>query len=104
MRELKGQPRDEVIRAVEQAAVVNSVSNLMTFPWIAEKVKAGKLVLHAWWFNLTQGQLYALNPATATFEPVLGVQLAAAVDKTTALSAIKPERFVAAVAGKKPAF
>ena len=104
MRELKGQPRDEVIRAVEQAAVVNSVSNLMTFPWIAEKVKAGKLVLHAWWFNLTQGQLYALNPAPATFEPVLGVQLAAAVDKTTALSAIKPERFVAAVAGKKPAF
>ena len=104
MRELKGRPREEVVRTVEQAAVVNSVANLMTFPWIAERVKAGQLALHAWWFNLTQGQLYALNAATATFEPVLGVQLAAAVDRATALSAIKPERFVAAVAGKKPAF
>ncbi len=104
MRELQGRPREEIVRAVEQAAVVNSVRNLMTFPWIAKRVKAGKLVLHAWWFNLTQGQLYAFNAATATFEPVRGVQLAAAVDKATALSAIKPERFVAAVAGKKPAF
>ena len=51
------------MRAVEQAAVVNSVTNLMTFPWIAERVAAGKLVLHAWWFNLTKGQLYAFNPA-----------------------------------------
>ena len=104
MTELQGRPREEIVRAVEQAAVVNSVNNLMTFPWIAEKVAAGTLVLHAWWFNLTKGQLYALNPATASFEPVLGVQLPAAVDRTTALSAIKPERFVAAVAGRKPAF
>lgn len=104
MRELQGRPRDEILRAVEQAAVVNSVSNLMTFPWISERVKAGTLMLHAWWFNLTQGQLYALNAATTTFEPVLGVQLPAAVDRTTALSAIGPERFVAAVAGKKPVF
>src|SRR5471030_899457 len=48
----------------EQGAVVNSVRNLMSFPWLAEKVKAGTLVLHAWWFNLTKGQLYAFNPAS----------------------------------------
>jgi hypothetical protein len=38
------------------------------------------------------------------FEPVLGVQLEAAVAKGTLLSAIKPDRFIAALAGKKPAF
>src|SRR5258708_18161115 len=65
MRELQGRPRDEIVRVVEQAAVVNSVCNLMTLPWSAERVKAGQLVLHAWWFNLTKGQLYALNPVTA---------------------------------------
>jgi carbonic anhydrase len=104
MRDLKGRPREEIVRAVEQAAVVNSVSNLMTFPWIAERVAAGTLVLHAWWFNLTQGQLYAFNPKSAVFDPVLGVQLDAAVTKGTALSAIRPERFIAAAAGKKPSF
>ena len=65
---------------------------------------AGTLVLHAWWFNLTKGQLYAFNPGTMTFEPVLGVALEATVTRTTQLSAITPERFIAAVAGRKPAF
>ena len=104
LRELKGKSREEIVRAVEQAAVVNSVSNLMTFPWIAARVAAGTLMLHAWWFNLTKGQLYAFNAKSAAFEPVLGVELDAAVAKGTALSAIKPERFIAAVAGKKPTF
>jgi len=104
VRELEGRPREEVVRAVEQAAVLNSVKNLMGFRWIAEKVEAGTLVLHAWWFNMTKGQLYAFNPATAGFEPVLGASVEATVGRGTALSSISPERFVAAVAGSKPAF
>jgi carbonic anhydrase len=104
MRELEGRPRDEVLRAVEQAAVVNSVNNLMTFPWISERVAAGRLVLHAWWFNLTKGQLYAFNAKSASFEPVQDVQIEAAVMKETPLSAIKLDRFIAVVAGKAPAF
>lgn len=100
---LKGRSRDEIVRAVEQAAVVNSVQNLMGFPWIAERVKAGTLVLHAWWFNLTKGQLYAFNPTSLAFEPVLGVTLAPTVSKATPLSAITPERFIDAIT-KRPSF
>jgi carbonic anhydrase len=104
VRELKGRPREEIARAVEQAAVVNSVRNLMSFRWISERVAAGTLVLHAWWFNLTEGQLYAFDPETASFAPVTGTRLDAAVTARTALSTIAPDRFVAAVAGRKPAF
>jgi carbonic anhydrase len=104
LRELAGKSREEIVRAVEQAAVLNSIRNLMTFPWIAERVAAGTLMLHAWWFNLTQGQLYAFNSTTIRFEPVLGVALDAAVAKGTSLSAIKPDRFIAAASGRKPAF
>jgi carbonic anhydrase len=75
----------------------------MGFPWLAERVAAGKLMLHAWWFNLTKGQLYAFDPATSTFKPVLGVEVAPTVSQETSLSAIKPERLIAAV-GKKPSF
>jgi carbonic anhydrase len=102
--ELAGRPRAEVVRAVEQAAVVNSVRNLMSFRWIADKVEAGTLSLHAWWFNLTEGQLYAFNPASTAFEPVVGIKLAGAVTRGTTLSSIDPQRFVAALAGRKPAF
>ena len=76
----------------------------MSFRWIAEKVEAGTLRLHGWWFNMTEGQLYAFNPATAAFEPVEGLSVAPTIVKGTALSAIRPERLLAAVAGKKPAF
>ena len=104
IEELKGRSRDEILRVVEQAAVVNSVQNLMSFPWIAERVVAGKLVLHAWWFNLTKGQLYAFNPQALAFEPVLGITLEPTVSQATPLSAIKPERFIEAVAKRKPSF
>lgn len=94
VQRLEGQPREKIIRAVEQAAVVNSVRNLMGFPWIAAAVAEGRLMLHAWWFNLTEGQLYAFNTATAAFEPVLGTSLAPAVGQATPLSAIAPNRFI----------
>ncbi len=104
VQELEGRPREEVVRAVEQAAVLNSVSNLMSFRWIADRVAAGTLVLHAWWFNMTKGQLSAFNPTTAVFDPVVGLSVEPTVGAGTALSSISPERFAAAVAGKKPAF
>jgi len=104
VRELAGRPRAEIARTLEQAAAVNSVRNLMSFRWIADKVEAGTLSLHAWWFNLVEGQLYAFNPADTAFEPVLGVELAGAFARGMRLSAIDPARFVAAVAGRKPGF
>jgi carbonic anhydrase len=38
VNDLAGRPREEIVRAVEQASVVNSVANLMGFPWLAERV------------------------------------------------------------------
>ena len=64
----------------------------------------GVLVLHAWWFNLTEGQLYAFNPEAATFDPVKGIEVAPTVQQGTRLSAIKPERLLLALANRKPAF
>lgn len=104
VHDLAGWPREHLLRAVEQASVVNSVANLMSFPWLAERVAAGKLVLHAWWFNLKEGQLYAFNPQSAVFDPVMGIDVTPAVQQDTRLSAIKPERLLLALADKKPAF
>ncbi len=104
LAELKGRSRAEILRAVEQASVVNSVGNLMGFPWIAERVAAGKLVLHAWWFNFAEGQLYAFNPETAAFDKVLGLDVRPTIDRSTAFSAVRPERLIATIAGRPPAF
>ncbi|MBU2098511.1 MAG: carbonic anhydrase [Gammaproteobacteria bacterium] len=41
----------------EQAAVGFSLRNLMTYPWIAERVEAGKLKLNGWHYNIYTGAL-----------------------------------------------
>ena len=103
VQRMAGRSRNEITRAVEQGAVLNSVGNLMSFRWIAERVEAGTLALHAWWFNMTEGQLYAFNPATATFEAVQGISVTPTVLKGTALSDIAPARLLEAAAAR-PAF
>lgn len=63
-------PPEEARRTLEQAAVLVSLSNLLSFPWIREPVAAGNLRLHGWYFDLTSGELSAFDHATASFRPV----------------------------------
>ncbi|MFD2263079.1 carbonic anhydrase [Lacibacterium aquatile] len=60
-------------RTVEQAAVLVSLSNLLTFPWLRERVEAGTLALHGWYFDLTTGDLMAYDSVTGGFEHVENV-------------------------------
>lgn len=57
---------------LEKAVVRQSVRNLNTFPWISERVDAGKLALHGWRFDLEGGELQALSPKTGRFHAVAG--------------------------------
>jgi carbonic anhydrase len=55
---------------MEQEAVKVSLANLRTFPWIAEREKAGDLKLHGAHFSIAEGRLYMLDEAEDTFRPV----------------------------------
>ena len=54
---------------MEQEAVKVSLANLRTFPWIAEREKAGELKLHGGHFSIAEGRLYLLDEAEASFRP-----------------------------------
>lgn len=58
-------------RMLEQEAIRVSLRNLMTFPWIAERVKTGALTLHGWHYGLAEGELSALDPASNAFRSLL---------------------------------
>ena len=58
-------------RACEQAAIQVPLENLLTFPWISERVESGSLVLHGWYFDISIGQLYSYVPTKAGFEPLV---------------------------------
>ena len=59
---------DDVQRLVEQEAVKESLTNLMTFPWVKEAVLGNTLTLHGWYFDLGTGTLHIMNH-TGTFQP-----------------------------------
>ncbi|MBI5919445.1 MAG: carbonic anhydrase [Nitrosomonadales bacterium] len=56
------------MRACEQHAVGVSLQNLMTFPWIRERVEDGSLTLHGWYFDIENGQLLGYNDTAHGFE------------------------------------
>lgn len=55
-------------RACEQQAIGVSLRNLMTFPWIRERVEQGRLALYGWYFDIEQGQLLQYDATTRKFE------------------------------------
>ena len=66
---LRQEDRAERERCCEQEVVKLSLANLMTFPWIAQRVAAGTLALHGAWFAIHDGILTLLQP-DGTFRPV----------------------------------
>lgn len=57
--------------ACEEASILVSLDNLLTFPWIRERVEQGTLVLHGWYFDIDSGGLVAYDPAQGTFKPLM---------------------------------
>ncbi len=60
----------ERTRALEFEAVLVSLNNLMTFPFVAEAVEREELSLHGLWNDIGNGDLLCYDPKTAVFEPV----------------------------------
>jgi carbonic anhydrase len=68
LRAMKHMPPEERQEFCEREVIRVSLENLMTFPWIAERVAAGKLHLHGAWFAIHSGRLLLRQP-DGTFAP-----------------------------------
>lgn len=55
------------VRALEWQAVLVSLENLMTFPFVRAAVEAGELTLHGLWTDIGEGGLCQFDPATGSF-------------------------------------
>ena len=57
-------------RALEHEAVLTSLENLMTFPFVAARVEAGEMSLHGLWTDISEGGLMVYSPVEQAFVPV----------------------------------
>ena len=60
----------EAFVEMEFEAVIASLANLRTFPWIAQREVDGRLTLHGCHFSIADGHLHMLDEAENIFHPV----------------------------------
>jgi carbonic anhydrase len=63
-------PRAEYLTRLEQANVINSLENLMTFPRLRKLTEMGQVTLHGAYFGVATGKLSVRDPATGEFKPI----------------------------------
>lgn len=59
--------KDAFQKHVEQSSILNSLKNLMTFPFIKERVEDGRVELHGWYFDFSSGELFGYNEEQDAF-------------------------------------
>lgn len=81
--------------ACELGAIIMSLNNLRTFPWVIEREKEGKLALHGWYFDMTNGSLLAYSDRSDSFLPMvcpLGISYSTTLHHAESQEKYKPDK------------
>lgn len=62
--------KHDTARAVEEANVKVQLQHLMTYPYIEQAVKDGKLTLYGWYYDIGNGQVYNYDHEQDEFLPI----------------------------------
>lgn len=57
---------------LSQVNVLQQLDHLRTYPAVSDRLAAGELRLHAWWFDLGQAEVLAFDEGRGAFEPIAG--------------------------------
>jgi carbonic anhydrase len=55
---------------LSQLNVLQQLEHLRSYPLVRERLAAGTLRLHGWWFDIGQAQVHAYHPAREIFVPI----------------------------------
>jgi carbonic anhydrase len=64
------QSASDYLSRLEQANIVNSLDNLMTFPRLRKRIERGQVTLHGAYFGVASGDLSVLDRTSGKFEPI----------------------------------
>jgi carbonic anhydrase len=66
----------QFVTRIEKAAILRSLENLMTFPFVKSRVESGELNLHGAYFGVAEGSLSIVDQGTNEFSRVYQSSLA----------------------------
>lgn len=73
LAELPNKDPKQQQRAAEQASILLSLENLCTFPFIDERVAAGAISLHGWYFDIATGELLEYMSDSNLYKKITGL-------------------------------
>ena len=67
---VKDLPEETLPKALEQQAILTSLENLMTFPFVKQAVESQELSLHGVWHEIGTGSLETYDPKAGSFSAI----------------------------------
>jgi len=61
---------EDKAQQLEQLAIITSIENLMSFPFVEARVDDGSLGIHGLWTDIAEGGMKQFNSKTQDFQPV----------------------------------
>jgi carbonic anhydrase len=68
------QSHDEQVTAAGEENVLFALENLYTYPCVQRRLGDGSLRLHGWFFKIASAEMFAFDPDTKQFLPLLADQ------------------------------
>jgi carbonic anhydrase len=59
-----------MIRTLEKDSIINSINNLLEFPFVQQALDSKQLSIHGLWNDIGSGELEMLVPETMTFKSI----------------------------------
>lgn len=63
-------PPEALLDIAVEENVLEQIKNLRTHPSVEAKVRTGEMCLHAWVFDIAEGQILAYEQGTGQYEPI----------------------------------
>lgn len=62
--------KEKLYRTTERISIVHQMENLLTFPYVEEKVKTGDIQIHGWYYHIENGNIEYYDGAECSFKPL----------------------------------
>jgi len=64
----KRAPKEELLRLTEKLSVVSQIENLLTYPYVKQRLDEGSLHIHGWIYDMESGDIEYYDPDEYAFK------------------------------------
>lgn len=62
--------QEELLRLTEKLSIITQIENLMTYPFVREKLEKEEIHIHGWYYDIETGNIDYYDPDTYQFIPL----------------------------------